>query len=44
MIQNKVMGVPGVENPTKRENSETIPTRKSARGRVYHTPRNKDGE
>lgn len=34
MIQNNVMGVLVIENPTKRKNSENIPTCKSTCGRV----------
>lgn len=36
VIQNKVMGVLVIENPTKRKNSENIQTCKPTCGRVPH--------
>lgn len=42
MIQNKVMGVPATEKPTKRKNSEKIRISKSACRRVCHMPRKTD--
>lgn len=44
MIQNKVMGVPAVENSTKRKNSEKIQICISACGRVYCMPKTKQNK
>lgn len=38
MIQKKVMGVPVIDNATKRKNSENMQICRSACGLVYHMP------
>lgn len=39
MIQNKVMGVPAIDNTTKGKNSEKMQICRSACGWVYDMPR-----